>query len=366
MCALRVLTVLPPRERFAPQQAGAIALLVHRTALEGETVVGSPLSVPSFQGVAFQPVPSVLYPLGRIGRYIAGVARIIRQLQPELVEVHNRPDIALGLGKRFPNLPVSLVLHNDPCGMKKARTAAERETLVRKVAVVAVSEWVQKRFNSSATATATDVDVLPNCLDFSALPEAPPTRENLLLFAGRVVADKGVDSFVAACAEVLPSHPAWRAEIIGADRFGPDSPQTPFLKQLRVQAQAAHVAMAGYQPHHKVLEAMGQAAIVVIPSRWPEPFGMVALEAMGMGAAVVASPRGGLPEVVGTAGVYANPDDIPALANILRDLMNDPQKRSQMSVAGYQQARKFDAEIIRNKRQLLHEKIVKAWPQKRK
>lgn len=64
MCALRVLTVLPPRERFAPQQAGAIALLVHRTALEGETVVGASLSVPSFRGVAFQPVPSVLYLLG--------------------------------------------------------------------------------------------------------------------------------------------------------------------------------------------------------------------------------------------------------------------------------------------------------------
>lgn len=360
--ALRVLTVLPPRERFAPQQAGAIALLVHRAALEGETVVGSPLSVPSFQGVAFQPVSSVLYLLGRIGRYIAGVAKTIWQLQPELVEVHNRPDIALGLRKHFPNLPVSLVLHNDPCGMKKAHTAAERETLARKVAVVAVSEWVQKRFNSSGTAA--DVYVLPNCLDFSALPEALQTRENLLLFAGRVVADKGVDSFVAACAEVLPSAPAWHAEIIGADRFGPDSPQTPFLKQLCVQAQAAHVAMVGYQPHHNVLEAMGRAAIVVIPSRWPEPFGMVALEAMGMGASVVVSPRGGLPEVVGNAGVYANPDDVPALANILRDLMHDPDRRNRMSVAGQQQARKFDAEVIRKKRQLLHEEIVKAWRQK--
>lgn len=361
--ALRVLTVLPPRERFAPQQAGAIALLVHRTALEGEIVTGSPLSVPSFQGVAFQPVPSVLYPWGRIGRYIAGVARIIRQLQPELVEVHNRPDIALGLCKRFPDIPVSLVLHNDPCGMKKAHTAAERQALGSKVAVVAVSEWVQKRFNSSGTAA--NVDVLPNCLDFSVLPKVPQTRENLVLFAGRVVADKGVDSFVAACAEVLPSHPAWRAEIIGADRFGPDSPQTPFLKQLRGQARVAHVAMAGYQPHYNVLKAMGQAAIVVIPSRWSEPFGMVALEAMGMGAAVVVSPRGGLPEVVGNAGVYANPDDVPALANTLRDLMNNSQKRSQMSLSGQIQARKFDVEIIRKKRQLLHEKIVKTWLHKR-
>ncbi|KDE21565.1 hexosyltransferase [Acetobacter aceti 1023] len=360
--AMRVLTVLPPKERFAPQQAGAIALLVQRMALEGEIVVGSPLSVPSFQNVAFQPVPSVLYPFGRIGRYIAGVTQKIRQLQPELVEVHNRPDIALGLCKRFPNLPVSLVLHNDPCGMKKARASTEREALARKVVVVVVSEWVQKRFKSSGTVA--DVQVLPNCLDFSVLPTPLQPREKMLLFAGRVVADKGADSFVAACAEVLPSHPTWRAEMIGADRFGPDSPQTPFLKQLRAQAQAADVVMAGYQPHHKVLEAMGRAAIVVIPSRWPEPFGMVALEAMGMGAAVVASPRGGLPEVVGHAGVYANPDDVPALASVLRDLMNDPQKRNQMSLAGQKQAHKFDAEMIRKKRQLLHEEIVKAWSHK--
>ena len=49
-----------------------------------------------------------------------------------------------------------------------------------------------------------------------------------MLFAGRVVSDKGADAFVQACAGALPRLPGWRAEMLGADRFGADSPETPF------------------------------------------------------------------------------------------------------------------------------------------
>ena len=53
---------------------------------------------------------------------------------------------------------------------------------------------------------------------------------------------------------------------------------------------------------------MTRAAIVIVPSRWNEPFGLTALEALACGAPLIVSPRGGLPEVAGEAAVYANPD----------------------------------------------------------
>ncbi len=62
---------------------------------------------------------------------------------------------------------------------------------------------------------------------------------------------------------------------------------------------------------------MAEAAIVVLPSRWAEPFARVALEALGCGAALVASPRGGIPEAVGDAALYANPDEPTALAEAM-------------------------------------------------
>jgi len=254
--------------------------------------------------------------------------------------VHNRPDVALFLARRFN--AVTLVLHNDPQGMRGARTAAERQSLAATLAeVVTVSEWLGGRF-AEGMAVPPDIAVLPNCIDLRAIPPSPEAREPLILFAGRVVADKGADAFVAACAQALPLLPGWRAEMIGADGFGADGRETPFLRRLRPLAAAAGVAMAGWQPHGQVLAAMARAAIVVAPSRWPEPFGMTALEAMACGAAVLASGRGGLPEVVGDAAATVDPDDVPALAASMVALANDPERRAALGAAGWARAALFD------------------------
>ena len=357
---LRVMSVLPPRERFAPEEAGAIALLVHRMAGMGAVVVGSPPATAVFADVAFTPVPPALFALGATGRYRAGVMLCVGNIRPDLVEVHNRPDLALAISRRFPHIPLVLVLHNDPCGMRGAKTARERTALARKMAVVAVSGWLRERFLAQGAVGC--VTVLPNALDLAALPAPAPVRDRTVLFAGRVVADKGVDAFVSACATLLPRHPTWQASVIGADRFGPASPQTEFLTRLQGQARAAGVRMAGYQPHAQVLQAMSRAAIVVVPSRWAEPFGMAALEAMGCGAAVVTSHNGGLPEVAGQAALYASPDDLPGMVAALERLMTDAALRAHLGQAGLARARLFDSAVMRPERQSFLARVVRAWP----
>ncbi len=72
--------------------------------------------------------------------------------------------------------------------------------------------------------------MLPNSIDVP--PRVHRVRERLILFVGRVVADKGADAFVEACAAVLPQLPGWRAEMVGADRFSADSPPTPFSERV--------------------------------------------------------------------------------------------------------------------------------------
>ena len=168
----------------------------------------------------------------------------------------------------------------------------------------------------------------------------------MVLFAGRVVAEKGPDAFVTACAAALPHLPAWRAMVIGADRFRPDSPETAFAMQIRAAAAHARVDIAGYRDHPEVLEAMAKAAIVVVPSRWPEPFGLVAVEAMASGAALICSPRGGLPEVGGDVAVYADPDDPAAIATAIRTLAKDEVRRAELAVAGRERAKLFDLPVV--------------------
>lgn len=346
----RVAVVLPPREGFGPGRAGAISLLIRRLAATpgfDTMVIGGKQDGPTFPGIDFRTVAPSLWAIGGTNiRYAAAVADLLKKHPPALIEVHNRPEIALGIAARLPRIPVIAFLHNDPHGMREAATPAERIQLLRRMAfVVTPSEYLRQRVLDGIADPPRDPEVLPNCIDLGELPP-PRRRERLVLFAGRVVADKGPDAFISACAAALPYLPGWTAEIIGADRFAFDSPDTGFVQMIRASAEGAHVRMLGYRDHPEVLTAMSRAAIVVVPSRWAEPFGLVALEALASGAALICSPRGALPEVAGDAAVYADPDRPAEIAAAIRSLAGDEPRRVAFASAGRQRALRFDATLI--------------------
>lgn len=364
-----VAIVLPYREYFSPGAAGALALLVRRLAgwRHGfdPFVIGPPPPTPPFAEVPFLPARAGWWPPANTARrYGHAVARLLRHRPHALIEVHNRPELALFLARRFPRVPVSLFLNNDPQGMRDAKTPAERARLIAALAAVANSSaWLRGRLLEGVPAPARDPVVLHNWLDLAEVPPSPPERERTILFAGRVVRDKGADTFVDACAAALPQLPGWRAVMIGADRFGPDSPETPWIAALRPRAAAAGVEMWGYRPHAEVMQAMARAAIIVVPSRWPEPFGLTALEAMAAGGALLCAPRGGLPEVFGDAGIAIDPDDPAALAATIRDLAADPARIAALGAAGRARARRFDLPVAAARLDALRLDALKAWPQ---
>jgi UDP-glucose:(glucosyl)LPS alpha-1,2-glucosyltransferase len=365
-----VAMVLPPREGFAPGATGAVGLMVQRLAGHpgafpgtfAPVVLGMPQAAP-FAGIQYRGIRLSWLPLRQADRYARGVARAIRALRPALIEVHNRPDVARYLARRFPALPVCLFLHNDPQGMRGTRNAAGRARLLAETARVAVvSDYLRSRLLEGVAAPARPPAVLPNCIDLRDIPASPEPRENLILFAGRVVSDKGADGFVAACARALPRLAGWRAEMIGADRFGPDSPETPWLRALRPQAEAAGVTMTGYQLHEAVLSAMARAAIVVVPSRWAEPFGLTALEAMACGAALLCARTGGLPEVVGDAALPVDPDDPACMAESIVALARDPARMAALGSAGRQRAQGFDLPLAAQRLDALRRDVLASCP----
>jgi UDP-glucose:(glucosyl)LPS alpha-1,2-glucosyltransferase len=345
-----VAVILPPREGFGPNRAGAIGLLVRRLLRAPgfrATVFGGAQDAPVFAEAAFRAVMPALWPPAPANtRYAVAVAALLRRQPPALIEVHNRPEIALTLAARLPRIPVTLILNNDPQTMVGAATAAERTTLLARLArVITASDYLRTRLLDGVPPPARPPAVLHNCLDLAEAP-SPRPREQRILFAGRVVPDKAPDAFVAACAIALPSLSGWSAAIIGADRFALDSPDTAFVLAVRAAAETAGVAMLGYRDHPDVLEAMSRAAIVVVPSRWQEPFGLVALEALACGAALICSPNGGLPEVAGDAALYARPDNPAAIADAIRLLARDHARREALSLAGRARARLFDLGVI--------------------
>ena len=102
--------------------------------------------------------------------------------------------------------------------------------------------------------------------------------------------------------------------------------------------------------HRETLEEMKKALVVIIPSRWPEPFGRVALEALMMETPVVASKRGGLPEIVenGVTGILADPT-AEAMANALRLIIKQNKKfRDKIKISKKLLTKRFELTTLKS------------------
>jgi glycosyltransferase involved in cell wall biosynthesis len=150
----------------------------------------------------------------------------------------------------------------------------------------------------------------------AAPPDDPPA---FALFAGRLVEEKGVATAVAAAA---------RAGVpLAVAGTGPEA--------ARVGTRAR---LLGQLDPPEMRAALRRAAYVVVPSRWDEPCPYSVIEAMAAGVPVLASSRGGLPELVGAEHVL--PDrDIDAWAHAMRALWSDAQRRRARAVEALARAR---------------------------
>ena len=161
---------------------------------------------------------------------------------------------------------------------------------------------------------------------------APYPGGSRLLFIGRLVPVKGIDTLLRAFATALREQPDLRLDIAG------DGPLRGELESL-----AGELGLAGSVRFLGRTEGVGaemeQAATVVVPSLG-EGFGMVALEAAERGRPVIASAVGGLPEIIadGRTGVLVPAGDAPALAAAIVALVRDPERAAVMGRAARERA----------------------------
>ncbi len=155
-------------------------------------------------------------------------------------------------------------------------------------------------------------------------------KEPFVLFAGRLESYKGVHVLLEAL-RYLPS--TTRIKIVGV---GPDEQR---LKSII--GKDHRVEFLGFVPGAELWKMMAQAAVVVVPSIWNEPYGLVALEAMCQATPVIVAKSGGLPEIVGesNAGIVVPPSDPRALARAIERVLDDPDRAMIMGHAAYERAR---------------------------
>lgn len=144
------------------------------------------------------------------------------------------------------------------------------------------------------------------------------TRERELVFVGRLVSDKGLDVLLQAMAVLKHRGEGLKCTIIGE---GPERDKNAALAQkLRVDEDVTFVGRLAPQEVSKMLNGH---KVLVVPSVWNEPFGIVALEGMACGCVVVGASGGGLPQAIGDAGFIFESGNHEALAGVLSDIMQD-------------------------------------------
>jgi glycogen synthase len=156
---------------------------------------------------------------------------------------------------------------------------------------------------------------------FRLLPDT--CRDKAIVFLGRLVSDKGVDLLLQAFAALHPR--GWRLTIIG------HGPERASLEELaEVLGIGASVAFLGALQGETLVRSLNQHELMVIPSRWSEPFGVVALEGLACGCVVLASDGGGLPDAVGDAGLLFRRCDQADLIEKLGNLINNADLRARL------------------------------------
>ena len=164
--------------------------------------------------------------------------------------------------------------------------------------------------------------VIPNAYREDVFRLTPSiARDAELVFVGRLVSDKGADVLLDALARLCARGLTPGLTIVGG---GPE--EAALRRQASELGVAAQVSFAGVKRDQELAQLLNAHRIMVVPSRWDEPFGIVALEGIACGCAVVGSAGGGLPEAIGPCGATFPNNDAEALTNVLAELLTDEER----------------------------------------
>lgn len=326
----KIAVVLPRNMHFGPAAATSIDLCaydsVRYSALADTTVVvGEPVAAP-FAEVAFR---AVRREDGSQRNWNRRLFEVLGELHPAVVEVHQHLPTAAAVARRFPDARVVLVRHNY---VKPRRNPFKRWHVLsqcRRLAnLVFVSDATRTEFERDFPAVAGRAVTVPNGIDTAGLSPVDGPREQTILYAGRIVPEKGVLELAQALVRLLPQHSEWRAVFLGAGDADYERAVKACLAPL-----GERVSLPGAVPFAEVAGHYSRSEIAVVPSICRESFGRTAIEAMAGGAALLTSGRGGLREVAAEAALYAEPTP-GDLAHGLERLLVDAQLRRRLAAAG--------------------------------
>ena len=286
MKKITVANILPLTENFSIKNSGAASLFVRDNLIYSElnhSIFGSTENTdyPAKNYFNFKAKKSFFRSANK--QYIKDLTEFFNRKKFDILEVHNRPEIAIELKKKT-NIKTFLYFHNDPLFLRKSKSTKERSEIIDKIDhIFFVSEWVRNRFFENI--------MFKNSSKSSVIyPTINKEKINLkkkkkhILFVGKLNKSKGYHIFVSVIKKILDKHKSWSAYTIGSE---------PREKIFVSHNRLKHLGWLSYKD---TLKHLKESSIVISPSTWNEPFGRVVNEATLCGNATISSNTGGIPE----------------------------------------------------------------------
>ena len=326
---MKISILLPYKENFAPNYAGAVSLFVNditkqsifknSTFIFGNTNSKKKLSK---NYINLDLKKKLFHSTSKI--YIDTFLDYHKKISTDLVEVHNRPNYINLIKKNFKNKLI-LYFHNDPLTMNGSKSAKQRIDLLNNVdKIIFNSEWSKKRFFINLP---NDAELLSQktsvCYQSSSKVKINfIEKKKIISFVGKLNRAKGYDIFGDAIIKILNKHKDWSAKVIG------DEPRERLIYKHQ------NLKILGFKNNKFILNELKKISIAVVCSRWDEPFGRTSLEAASRGAAVIISDKGGLPETAKDA-IILKPLDSRTLFKSLDELIINRKKLLSLQKQNY-------------------------------
>jgi colanic acid/amylovoran biosynthesis glycosyltransferase len=298
--------------------------------------------------IALNPLHGLLGETGfkQFGLVSARLKARLAQERPVLIHAHFGKSAAYALPlARSMGLPLAVTYHGgDATKIANTRNSALRiynrrraELWQEAALILPVSEFIKGEL---AAAGCPPEKMVVNYNGADASRFVPGEKQKLILFAGRWVEKKGVDTLVSALIGAREKLGGWRVRMVG------DGPLKPQL-EARLKAAGMHVELPGWVQPADMPREYAEAMIVCVPSRRAatgdaEGLPTVCIEAMLSGCAIAATRHAGIPECVkdGVTGLLVGEGDHAALGEQLARLTGDVQATLAMGDKGRELALK--------------------------
>ena len=212
-----------------------------------------------------------------------------------------------------------------------------KHAVANRITGVAISQYVASFFDPQPI-------VIPNPFDAAVFRKTETGQRALdLIFVGRLVTEKGVDLLLHALRNLVErgSHPG--LTIVGS------GPEESNLRGLTSQLSLdSRVKFAGPKRGIALAKEFNRHKILIVPSLYDEPFGVVALEGIACGCVVIGSSGGGLPEAIGPCGITFPNGDAEALADKIMAMLNAPAERERYVANAPAHLARFHSDVTAN------------------